>query len=116
MELPANIVMATNKDAPELMPNTYGPASGLRNIICKIRPAIAKVLPAKTAVTVFGNRICQKIKLDVSEFNKFKSWLPPIAKLSIIPNKKRIIKIINLGILDLNKNLVNFFIVIKFVF
>ena len=62
-EPPAKILMDTIKEAPELIPNTYGPAKGFLKIICKISPAAERVLPAKIAVNVFGKRISQKIKL-----------------------------------------------------
>ncbi len=75
--LPAKILIATIKDAPELIPSTYGPASGFLKMICKIKPETASVQPAIIAVIVFGKRMCQKIKLlEDRSLNEIVS-LPP---------------------------------------
>ncbi len=59
--LPAKILIATIKEAPELIPNTKGPANGFLNIICRIKPETESVQPAIIAVMVLGKRMCQKI-------------------------------------------------------
>lgn len=79
--LPAKILIATNNEAPELMPKTYGPAIGFLKIICRINPAVAREEPASMAVTVFGNRSSQKIKLLKSRLFKLICSLPPKNKL-----------------------------------
>lgn len=90
--LPAKILMATIKEAPELMPNTNGPAKGFLNIICKINPDTASVHPAIMAVTVFGKRICQKIKLFDDNPLKLICSLPPKNKLKKHATTSRHIK------------------------
>ena len=46
-----NITKATPKLAPELIPKIDGPANGLLNAVCNIKPETAKAAPAKNAVT-----------------------------------------------------------------
>ena len=75
--MPASIQSATVSEAPELMPNTYGPANGFRKRICRINPEIDKVLPAMIAVMVFGQRICQNIKSDDGIDVRLSLSLPP---------------------------------------
>ena len=91
-ELPANMLMATINDAPELMPNTYGPANGFLKIICKIKPAAESVHPAIIAVIVLGKRICQKIKLFDERSDIFILSLPPKNKLKKPAIKSKLIK------------------------
>ncbi len=50
------IKIATPKLAPELIPNTNGPASGFLNKVCISKPLIESPEPAKIAVKDFGNR------------------------------------------------------------
>src|SRR5690554_7372515 len=40
------VLKATSKEAPELIPNTYGPASGFWNKVCIKSPDIDKAAPA----------------------------------------------------------------------
>ena len=54
--IPVIIEQATNKLDPELMPKTYGPASGLLNKVCINIPDIANPLPAIKAINKRGNR------------------------------------------------------------
>ena len=42
--------------APELIPNTKGPAKGFRKRVCISNPLSAKALPAKIAVKALGIR------------------------------------------------------------
>ena len=49
------IISATPKLAPELIPNTNGPANGFLNKVCIKRPEIPKPEPTKIAVNAFGN-------------------------------------------------------------
>lgn len=55
IELPS-IKIATPKLAPELIPKTYGPASGFLNKVCINNPLIAKPEPTNTAVIALGIR------------------------------------------------------------
>ena len=52
---PAKIYMATPKLAPELTPNTYGPAKGFWKRVCIINPAIDIADPVNIAVMALGN-------------------------------------------------------------
>ena len=49
------ITNATPKLAPELIPNTKGPASGFLNKVCMSNPEIPKPEPTIIAVKAFGN-------------------------------------------------------------
>lgn len=49
------IMRATPKLAPELIPNTKGPASGFLNSVCMSNPEIPNPEPTKIAVMAFGN-------------------------------------------------------------
>lgn len=49
--------IATPRLAPELMPSTYGPASGLRKRVCICRPLTARAAPASRATTAFSRRM-----------------------------------------------------------
>ena len=49
------ITKATPKLAPELIPNTNGPANGLRNNVCINNPDIPNPEPTNTAVKAFGS-------------------------------------------------------------
>ena len=46
----SNMTSATPRPAPLLMPNTLGPAKGLRKAVCNISPLTAKAPPANVAV------------------------------------------------------------------
>lgn len=48
------INIATPKLAPELIPNTYGPAKGFLNRVCINKPEIANPEPTKIAVIDLG--------------------------------------------------------------
>lgn len=52
-----SITIATPKLAPELIPSTYGPASGLRKIVCINKPLTDKAMPETIAVKTRGKRI-----------------------------------------------------------
>ena len=47
---------ATPRLAPELIPSTEGPASGLRKIVCICKPLIDNPAPATSAVKACGKR------------------------------------------------------------
>ena len=64
---PSISTMATSRLAPELNPNTSGPASGFRNSVCMSKPPVANADPASTQVIDFGRRNCQMIS-DRVEF------------------------------------------------
>ena len=49
------MVKATPKLAPEVMPSTYGPASGFLNKVCIISPDIPNPEPTIIAVKALGN-------------------------------------------------------------
>ena len=53
--------MATPKLAPELIPNTKGPANGFLNKVCINKPQIDKPEPTKTAVMALGILYCKMI-------------------------------------------------------
>ena len=51
-----NITSATPSPAPLLIPNTLGPANGLRKAVCNISPLTARAAPQSVAVIACGNR------------------------------------------------------------
>lgn len=53
--LDPKIIRATPKLAPELMPNTKGPAKGFLNKVCIKSPEIPKPEPTRIAVNAFGS-------------------------------------------------------------
>lgn len=53
--------IATPKLAPDVIPNTCGPASGFLNNVCINIPATDKPAPTKTAVIALGKRKFHKI-------------------------------------------------------
>lgn len=55
MESP-KIKIATPKLAPELIPNTKGPANGFLKSVCINKPLMESPEPAKIAVNDFGSR------------------------------------------------------------
>ena len=56
-KIPApSITTATPKLAPELIPNTNGPAKGFLNNVCINNPDIPKPEPTNIAVMAFGKR------------------------------------------------------------
>lgn len=56
-KIPApRITIATPKLAPELIPNTNGPANGFLNRVCINNPEIPNPEPTKIAVKALGNR------------------------------------------------------------
>ena len=59
-------IRATPRLAPELMPRTNGPASGLRNRVCICSPLTLRADPARTAVTALGSRNLSTMMLQVS--------------------------------------------------
>ena len=52
----SRMTSATPRLAPELMPSTEGPASGLRKTVCICRPLTANPAPATKAVSDWGTR------------------------------------------------------------
>ena len=48
--------IAAPSPAPALMPSTSGPAKGLLNAVCSIRPAAANAAPDNNAVSAWGRR------------------------------------------------------------
>ena len=51
--------------APELIPNTEGPARGLRNTVCICKPLTDRPAPATKAVNACGKRDFQMIFCQV---------------------------------------------------
>ena len=49
-------INATPKLAPELIPNTKGPAKGFLNKVCICKPLTPKAAPANVAVKALGRR------------------------------------------------------------
>ena len=62
----SSMTSATPSPAPALMPNTSGPASGLRNAVCSSRPQVASELPHSMAVSACGSRLSQMIYRQLS--------------------------------------------------
>ena len=60
--------IATPRLAPELMPSTYGPASGLRKRVCICRPLTARAAPASRATTAFSRRMFRIIFVVTGSF------------------------------------------------
>ena len=58
---------ATPKLAPELIPNTEGPANGLRNTVCICKPLTANPAPATMAVNACGTRDFQMIFCQMTD-------------------------------------------------
>ena len=52
----SSTVKATPRLAPELIPSTNGPASGLRNRVCICNPLTESAAPASIAVNALGRR------------------------------------------------------------
>ena len=52
--IPDITLKATNKLAPEFIPNTYGPAKGLLKRVCMSNPAIDNPTPAIKAIVILG--------------------------------------------------------------
>ena len=50
-----NMTTATPSAAPLVIPNTEGPANGLRNAVCNISPLTANAAPHSIAVTPCGS-------------------------------------------------------------
>ncbi len=61
-----NTKIATPKLAPELIPNTNGPAKGFLNKVCINRPQIDNPEPTNIAVMAFGNLYCKIIYCQFS--------------------------------------------------
>lgn len=53
------IIRATPKLAPDVIPNTKGPARGFLNKVCINKPEIPKPEPTSIAVKAFGNLYCR---------------------------------------------------------
>ena len=62
----ARVTMATARLAPLVIPNTDGPAKGLRNAVCSISPATDNEAPQNTATTACGKRLCRMMNDVVS--------------------------------------------------
>ncbi len=54
--IPVKRVRATINEAPELIPKTYGPASGLLNKVCISIPETASALPERIDIVIRGIR------------------------------------------------------------
>jgi hypothetical protein len=54
--LAVSTTSATPKEAPELIPNTNGPARGFLNRVCICKPLTPKAAPARVAVKALGKR------------------------------------------------------------
>ena len=67
----SNTTQATPRLAPELMPNTEGPASGLRNTVCICRPLTDSPAPATNAVNAWGTRDFQMIFCQITDSSVF---------------------------------------------
>ena len=52
----SSITIPTPSDAPLVIPSIDGPASGLRKVVCNIRPLAASEAPQSSAVTALGSR------------------------------------------------------------
>ncbi len=76
--LEPRISKATPKLAPEEIPSTKGPASGLRNKVCINNPQIDKPEPTIIAVIAFGKR---KFTIMVCQLS-FEA-IPPVKLLKI---------------------------------
>ncbi len=68
-DMPKSII-ATPKLAPELIPRTYGPAKGLRKVVCICNPLTARAAPASMAVIDLGNLKSSKM-VSQSSFPEF---------------------------------------------
>ena len=62
----SSTTQATPRLAPELMPSTEGPASGLRNTVCICKPLTESPAPATNAVRACGTRLFQRILLQIT--------------------------------------------------
>jgi len=60
---PLSTTRATPKLAPEEMPKTEGPASGLLKSVCKNKPERPRAAPTERAVIACGKRYCITIIL-----------------------------------------------------
>ena len=58
----SSMTTATPTPAPPLMPNTSGPARGLRNTVCMISPAVARPAPLSVAAMAWGRRDSRMMK------------------------------------------------------
>jgi len=59
--IPVKRVNATINEAPELIPKTYGPASGLLNKVCISIPDTASALPERIDIVIRGIRNSKKM-------------------------------------------------------
>ena len=57
----ASITMATASPAPLLIPNTSGPARGLRKAVCRSKPLVARAAPESKAAIAAGSRDSNRI-------------------------------------------------------
>jgi hypothetical protein len=64
-DCPRSNTKATIRLAPELNPNTSGPAKGFLKRVCINKPLTDKEAPARIHVIAFGKRNCQMIALKV---------------------------------------------------
>ncbi len=84
------ITRATPKLAPELMPNTKGPANGFRNKVCINSPEIPKPEPTRIAVIALGNLKSVTITSQVV-FSMVPKRLPKILGIGILTEPKLIL-------------------------
>ena len=76
--LPPNSSMtkATPRLAPALMPRMDGPASGFLKAVCNISPQTANAPPQSSAVSAWGKRDSQRMKLQLAFSDVYKRQLP----------------------------------------
>ena len=62
----SNMTKATPRLAPALMPRMDGPASGFLKAVCNISPQTANAPPQSSAVSAWGKRDSQRMKLQLA--------------------------------------------------
>ena len=88
----SNTTQATPRLAPELIPNTDGPASGFRKTVCICKPLTDSPAPATNAVNACGTRdfqmmFCQIMDSSVFPHKMFQTerkgiWTEPNSRFS----------------------------------
>ncbi len=88
------MINATPRLAPELIPNSDGPAKGLRNTVCICSPLMDSPAPATKAVMVCGKRDFQMIfcQISVSSPSPHKIFQTEENGMEIVPSTKFRIK------------------------
>ena len=95
------IKMATPRLAPELIPNTKGPASGFLNKVCINSPLIDSPAPTSIAVNDFGNR---KLRIIYSHdsFDALPRILLKISSIGILTEPRLIL--VNQQAININES------------